>query len=475
MMETRRQTVSTSKNVIQGKQRNYNDVIEYLDKHWSSKYQAKNLDRMKQLDLACGTPSQKINTILVAGTNGKSLTIHLTAKLLKTEGLKVGSFYSPHILTYNERLAINHETVSNKVFAEIGNEVINIAEQLGFEPHSSEALTMMALLYFVNQGIDVAVLEVSEGGAYNPANICTAKVATITRVTARDVLTTDEQLQALISDMMGIVKQGTWIVSGDQSKAHLQCMQELTAAQGGNWAMPIRKLAPLSYPFEQLHGRCAALAERLAQMFIEHFYNQNVTITADSLLSKQKGLRGRPTLEAKRQSELHPKKTLDQFWKEELNELPGRFQLLDKEKPSILLDTASNIDAFKNILLGVRLLHYQRPLKGLTIIISAAKDTLHNEEFLKLIRYFFKKTSGQLLICPLEPSLEGVGENDSWDIEKVTNDVKSMKVKARSCKNFEEAFDIAKKSVDERYGLIVITGSHSVVNNYWRHKGIKKF
>ena len=48
-------------------------------------------------------------------------------------------------------------------------------------------------------------------------------------------------------------------------------------------------------------------------------------------------------LEAKRQSELNPKKTVEQFWKENTNELPARFQLLDKEKPSILLDNASNL------------------------------------------------------------------------------------------------------------------------------------
>lgn len=473
MIDIRRQSVT--KGTEQGKQRNYNEVVEYLDAHWSTNATSKTLDRIKALDAAFGSPSQKLNAILVGGTNGKSLTIHLTAKLLKEEGLKVGTFYAPHILTYNERFAINHETISNKVFAEIGNDVINVAEQLGIQAYSYELLTMMAILYFAEQNIDVAVLEVSEGGNYNAVNICHAKVATITRVTPKNTLVTDEQLQELIKEMMGIVKENTWVVSGDQSKTHLQYMNELTDAQGGTWAMPIRKLASLAYPYEQLHGRCAALAERLAQMFVENYFNKNATIMSDSLLSKQKGQRGRPTLEAKRQSELHPKKTLEQFWKEEVNELPCRFQLLDKEKPSVLLDNASNIDAFKNVLLGIRLLHYQRPLKGLTIIIGAAKNALHNEEFLKLVRYFFKKTSGQLLICPIDEALPGVGEEESWDTEKVTNDVKSMKIKARACKSFEEAFELAKKSVDERHGLVVITGSKSIINNYWSLKGIKKF
>lgn len=455
--------------------RNYNEIVEFLDAHWTTNKDSKSLERIKQLNNALGKPADKVPAIIVAGTNGKSLTIHLTTKLLRAEGLKVGAYFAPHILTYNERLSLNQEAISNKLFTDIANEVITAAETANIQANSSELLTAMALLYFSQQKVDVALLEAYHGGAYDPVNICHAKVATITRVTAPDVVTTPEQLDALIRDMMGVVKENTFLVSGDQSKAHLQLMQELTQAQGGNWAMPIRKLAPLAYPFEQLHGRCAALAERLSQMFIQEQLGKDTIIASGSLLTKQKGQRGRPTLEAKRQSELHPRKTVEQFWKEVVSELGGRFELLDKEKPSILLDNASNIDAFENLFLGIRLLHYQKPLKGLTIIMGAPKDTLHNEEFLKLVRYFFKKTSGQLLICPIDSALPGVGEDTSWDIEKVANDVKAMKVKARACKSFEEAFDIAKKSVDERHGLVVITGSQSIINNYWRLKGIKKF
>ena len=100
--------------------------------------------------------------------------------------------------------------------------------------------------------------------------------------------------------------------------------------------------------------------------------------------------------------------------------------MLDKEKPSILLDTARNVDAFKNLLLGIRLLHYQRPLKGLAIVLGAAKDTFDSEEFLKITRYFFKKTSGQLFICPLENPVAGSQEQSSWDVEEMTNKLKGM-------------------------------------------------
>ena len=147
--------------------------------------------------------------------------------------------------------------------------------------------------------------------------------------------------------------------------------------------------------------------------------------------------------------------------------------MLDKEKPSILLDNASNLDAFKNLLLGTRLLHYQKPIKGITLVLGCTNSELNFTEFLKLLRYFFKKTSGQVIVCPVAPT-PGQLNATTWDVEKVTNDIKSMKIKARSAKSFKEAFEAAQKTVDERHGLVIVTGSPSIVSEYWHYKGIKK-
>jgi hypothetical protein len=262
-------------------------------------------------------------------------------------------------------------------------------------------------------------------------------------------------------------------VSADQSKLNLQTMQDIVTEKGGEWAMPIRKLAPLAYPFEQLHGRCAALAERITSIYMNACAHKDAVIVTNSLLTKTKGRRGRPTLEVKRQSELNPKRTIEQFWKETLSTLPGRFQLLDKEKPTILLDPAANLDAFKNLLLGTRLLHYKRPLKGLTIILGCNNPELDTNELIKLLRYFFKKTSGQVVVCPVNP-IPGQKGSQAWNVEKITNDIKSMKIKAKSAANFNEALEMAQKTVDERHGIIVIAGSASIISEYWKNKGMKK-
>lgn len=468
MATNRQQPIKTS-DVSINKQRNYNEIIEFLDGNWKTNAHDTSLSVIKKLDQSLGSPSKKINAVFVTGTNGKSLTINFAAQLLRQEGLSVGTFYAPHILTYNERLAINNEIISNKTFTDLANDVINAAEGLSLNLNSFEIITMMALLYFQENSVDVALLEVDPINELVAPTLCTPKVVAVTRINPDDTGKVNQTLQSMLS----IVAKDTHVVSADQSKLNLHTMQQIVEEKNGVWSMPIRKLAALSYPYEQLHGRCAALAERIAHIYVNTFANAHAIVLADSLLTKQKGQRGRPTIEAKRQSELNPKKTVDQFWKEAQNTLSCRFQLLDKEKPTLLLDNANNLDAFENVLLGIRLLCYQRPLKGLTLIIGCNNPDLNIDEFLKALRYFFKKNSGQVIVCPVA-HIPGQRTDDSWDVEKVTNNIKSMKIKAKSARNFKEAFEMARKTVDDRHGLVVITGSSAIVTEYWRYKGIKK-
>ena len=471
-MNTQKQTTPKD-SVITGKQRNYNEIVEFLDAHWKVTDVETELTALKQLDKAFDTVSQKVNIILITGTNGKSLTAHFTTKLLQEEGLTVGTCYSPHILTYNERFTIQNESISNKAFADFCNEVINTASSMGLDLSSYSILSMASVLYFHRNNVDVVVMEAGQPEQCATANIYTPKITVITRVADPEIMGNAEETNALIQGIMKFVHKNTHVISADQNKANLQSMHNLVEERGGVWAMPIRKLAPLTYPFEQLHGRCAALAERAAYIYINNFANKDAVLVNNSFLTKQKGQRGRPTLEAKRQSELHPKKTVEQFWKDVQNTLPGRFQLFEKEKPTILLDNASNLDALKNILLGTRLLHYQRPLKGLTIILGCNNQSIDITEMLRVLRYFFKKTSGQVIVCPVDP-LPGHSGDKAWDVEKITNDIRSMKVKARAAHSFKEAFEAAQASVDERHGLVIVTGSSSIITEYWKYKGIKK-
>ena len=149
MKDTRKQP-TTKTELPLGHQRNYSEVIEFLDAHWAVST-TDQLARIKKLDAALGNHAQNLKTIAITGTNGKSITIHLTSKLLKEESLKVGTMYAPHILTYNERLTISEEPISNKEFTEVANDVINAADSLSLKCNSFELLTMMAILHFAQK------------------------------------------------------------------------------------------------------------------------------------------------------------------------------------------------------------------------------------------------------------------------------------------------------------------------------------
>jgi dihydrofolate synthase/folylpolyglutamate synthase len=451
-----------------GKLRNYNEIVEHLNGLKTAEYSEAALRRMKELDQQFNNVCSKIDTVTVGGTNGKSSTIHFAAKLLREEGFKVGSVLSTHVLTYNERIALNFESISNKVFADIVNEVINVADAQNIKATAHEILIIASLLFFQAEKVDVVLIEANYGGKYDAVAYLNPKIAAITRVAEdnKGLLGTD--LDAMSFQLLEIAKPGTWFISAEQSKLRLQKMKAWCEERDIKWAMPIRKLASLPYIYEQLYGRTASLGERIAQIYVEDIKCKFSPFLRGNLLATQKGQRGRPTLEAKRNAELNPIKTLKGFWNEQFDLLRGRFELLDKEKPSILLDNASNIDALTNLFLGIRLVHYQKPTKGLAMIIGLSKAT-NATETVKLIRYLLKKVSGQIFFVTLP------GSEASHDTAELSLMAKELNVKAKPCATFAEAFEQAKAVVDERDGLIVVTGSNSIVTEYWNLRGIKKF
>lgn len=448
------------------KQRSYNEVIEFLDTHWRPVTHKPDLTVVKALDTLFKNPSQKIAAITITGSNGKSLTAHFTAQLFQNENLKVGSFLTPHINLYNERIALNNENISNKLFAEHVNEVINAAQSANVKACSEEILLISALNYFIAQGVDVVLLEAREGASSDITAICSPKILAITRVTGKNVNELGVAQDNTLYELLSVAPKNTHIISADQNKTNLKTMETWSSQNNCVWEMPVRKLAPLKYPFEQLHGRCAALAERIVSIFINQcMENHDEKFVQDSLLAKKKGQRGRPTLAAKSEREKNPIKTVENFWKEAENKLSAKFEILDKEKTTILLDNAHNEDALENFLLGIRLYHYQKPLKGLTIILACNEDEVHLEHFSKQIRYFFKKTtSGNVIVCGFKAQ---PGEKEAWDAEAANEALKNVKVKSRTAISLKEAVEIAKKSITDRHGLIAISGPASLIKEFW--------
>ncbi|WP_294083200.1 bifunctional folylpolyglutamate synthase/dihydrofolate synthase [Proteiniphilum sp. UBA5384] len=197
----------------------YNETLDYLY-HQMPEYQRigdkaykPGLDNSLALDRIFNHPHQQYRTIHVGGTNGKGSTSHLLAAILQESGYKVGLYTSPHLIDFRERIRINGEMIPRGFVMEF---VEKHKEQ--FEPvmPSFFELTMeMAFLYFAQQEVDVAVIEVGLGGRLDSTNIISPDLSIITNIGLDHMKQLGNTLPKIAAEKAGIIKPYTPVVIGE--------------------------------------------------------------------------------------------------------------------------------------------------------------------------------------------------------------------------------------------------------------------
>ncbi|HXA83889.1 MAG TPA: folylpolyglutamate synthase/dihydrofolate synthase family protein [Candidatus Dormibacteraeota bacterium] len=146
------------------------------------------LAHMRRLAEALGNPQRKLQSVLIAGTNGKGSTAATLASIVQTAGYRTGLYTSPHLLRVNERIQINQEPISDAEFAVIYDRVEGCAHELvergelPWHPSFFEMLTAMAFEYFASAGVELAVLEVGLGGRLDATNVVEPCISVITDI-----------------------------------------------------------------------------------------------------------------------------------------------------------------------------------------------------------------------------------------------------------------------------------------------------
>lgn len=158
---------------------NLEDWLAYLENLHPSPIDM-GLERLKQVAQKLHLTRPAPIVITVTGTNGKGSTCAFTASLLKSQGLKVGVYTSPHLIHYQERIAIDQQPVSE---ADICDAFAKIEHARGDVSLTYfEFGTLAAFLLFEQAHLDAAVLEVGLGGRLDAVNIVDADIAVITSI-----------------------------------------------------------------------------------------------------------------------------------------------------------------------------------------------------------------------------------------------------------------------------------------------------
>ena len=178
------------------------------------------LDRMRRLMTALGMPQHRYAHVHVVGSNGKSSTARFIAAILQRHGLRTGSYTSPHLRWFRERVEVEEEPVSEERFAAAVDRVAHAAElvERALAPDDGvtqfEALTAAAYHELALREVDVAVVEAGLGGRYDATNVIPSRVQVLTGVGLEHTRWLGPTLTDIAEEKLAVVRDHATLVVG---------------------------------------------------------------------------------------------------------------------------------------------------------------------------------------------------------------------------------------------------------------------
>jgi dihydrofolate synthase/folylpolyglutamate synthase len=204
-------------------------AVEYVESltPWPEEF---GLERMLALLERLGDPQLAYPSIHVVGTNGKTSTVRLAEALLAAAGLAVGSYTSPHVTGWAERIRVRGEEAD---FDRAIARVQPVAEEL--EATQFEALTAAALAEFAESSIDVAVVEAGLGGRHDATNVLRSPVQVLTNVSLEHTEYLGETREAIAAEKLAVVQPGATVVLSEPE------WEELARAAGAGLVVVVSR------------------------------------------------------------------------------------------------------------------------------------------------------------------------------------------------------------------------------------------
>jgi dihydrofolate synthase/folylpolyglutamate synthase len=171
------------------------------------------LERTQALLDHLGNPQTRIPCFHVAGTNGKGSTVATIAALLRARGLRVGTYTSPHLVDFRERIVVDGTPIDGDEVVSFIEHNLDAIERIGAT--FFEATTAMAFDHFARAGAEVTVIETGLGGRLDSTNVVDPLVAVVTSIGRDHTEYLGESLEGIAREKGGIFKRGRPAVIGE--------------------------------------------------------------------------------------------------------------------------------------------------------------------------------------------------------------------------------------------------------------------
>ena len=196
----------------------YSEALDYLFyqlpmfQRQGPKAFKKDLKNIKELLFALDNPERGLKAIHIAGTNGKGTTAHLIASILEQSGLRVGLYTSPHYKDFRERIKINGQFIDKSYVKHFVQRMKKLASKI--QPSFFEITVAMALSYFQDEDVDIAVIETGLGGRLDSTNVIQPLLSVITNIGMDHMNFLGNTMEAIAAEKAGIIKENTPVVVG---------------------------------------------------------------------------------------------------------------------------------------------------------------------------------------------------------------------------------------------------------------------
>ncbi|MGI8521975.1 MAG: bifunctional folylpolyglutamate synthase/dihydrofolate synthase [Nocardioides sp.] len=199
----------------------YAEVEDALLSRWPETRMEPSLDRIAAFVELLGEPQTGYPVIHLTGTNGKTSTSRMIDTLLSTLELRTGRFTSPHVERMSERISIDGELLSDEEFVRAFNDIAPYTHLVDADqPHPLsffETVVGMAYAAFADAPVDVAVVEVGLGGAWDATNVADAAVAVVLPVAIDHAHLLGDSAVVIAEEKAGIIKPGSLAVLAEQT------------------------------------------------------------------------------------------------------------------------------------------------------------------------------------------------------------------------------------------------------------------
>lgn len=262
-----------------GKGKSYEDIVEdiYALQKFTGRMSTQPItELMARLD----DPHHDFSSVHIAGTNGKGSTALILSAILQEAGYCVGTYTSPHLVDFRERVQVNGDPIRPEQVRKYYDEIAAEDKDISF----FEFTTALAFMHFAAEDVDIAIIETGIGGRLDATNILDPDVAIITNVSADHTTVLGETPEQIAYEKAGIIKEETPVVCGAEGEPR-GVIEQVAVSKDAD-VYDVEAYVDMSRDWEtgnlMLHmGECTFKTDIVADYQVE---NINTALTACDLL-----------------------------------------------------------------------------------------------------------------------------------------------------------------------------------------------